>query len=332
MRTRMIWSVAVLAALIVRASVVADLACDSCPRIYAPLLEYDAGSLVRVVLLGSEQATSISWLVVPEPDSMQRATTPPHIFEAVLPPGRYQVIVIVMYSGADGSPRLYVGSVIVVVRSRDPPPPPQPTPPPKPEPPKPPEPQWKRDTWNAIGRIRFGSSGCSATHIRVDGQRASLFLTAAHCVSGTGQIGEFVSRDGQVTLRVRVIGTDRSSDCAWLIADDGRLHTELPYAVLADRHPEPREAVWHGGFGIDKPGNREVGVYLREQTRNRQLVYHLSVSSGDSGGAIVWTAMDTVLSPVCCTTDLGRAGEVAGASPLACRQLLDQLTSQWRTP
>lgn len=203
------------------------------------------------------------------------------------------------------------------------PPPAQPTPPPPPPP--------TADPLNAIGRIQIGNGGCSATVIhprRPDGRWN--ILTAAHCVSRVGETGIMRFRDGR-TIGIAVTAVDKESDCAWLISVDAG--QDLPFAVLASATPPPGASIWHAGFGIDKPANRENGMLSAGANERGMLRYRLSVSPGDSGGGICLDAEGHVLSPVCCTTCLGCEGDVWGASPERCRALLARVAfdtfDQW---
>lgn len=200
--------------------------------------------------------------------------------------------------------------------------------PPHPMPIAPPtQPQPKADAWNAIGKIQFGNSGCSATIIgprRVDGRW--WILTAAHCVSGTGQKGRMQLRDGRTT-GISVVAVDRQSDCCWCITEN---NTEVyPFTALAKESPEPGSKIWHGGFGIDRPGNKEEGEVRSKAGPSGQISMHLSVSSGDSGGGICLNENGEVVSCVCCTTRLSGPGMVFGASPERIRQLQPQMTDAY---
>lgn len=226
-----------------------------------------------------------------------------------------------------------LGSQVVpppVVPPQPPPPiviPPQPPPPPV-EPPKPPEP--KPDTLNAIVRISAPGVGCSATIIgprRVDGRW--WVLTAAHCVSGNGQRWSLKFRDGR-SAGATVVNFDRKSDHAWMLTES---NTEMfPFALLAESSPPPGTPIWHAGFGVDRPANREDGVITDVPNGDGQIRMRLSVSSGDSGGGICVTADGRIVSCVCCTTGRGQVADVWGASVEAIRRnqvaLVD--VEEWR--
>lgn len=213
--------------------------------------------------------------------------------------------------------------VFLAVRGCAPVPPAPPPPVPKqpePKPPEPPKPDVpKPDTPQAIARIQFGNAGCTTTIIgprREDGRY--WCLTAAHCVKSVGQRGTMRLLDGRTT-GVQVVALDRTSDACWLVTDTNS--EVFPFAYLAERSAQPGEAVWHAGYGVDRPGNREDGVVEALPDQNGQCRYRLSVSSGDSGGGICLNDKGEVLSPVCCTSRLSGVGSVWGASPESCRRL-----------
>lgn len=193
---------------------------------------------------------------------------------------------------------------------------PEPTVPPAPAP-KPPEPG--PDVLNAICRIQSGNVGCSATVIgprRADGRY--WVLSAAHCVRAPGQHWTMIFRDGTRAGAI-VASIDKESDCCWMLTE-GNSQT-LPYALLADRSPEVGEPVWHAGYGVHIPSNREDGTVTAGPDSNGQIRFRLSVSSGDSGGGIVADRAGRVVSCVCCTTAPGRVADVWGASVERVRRL-----------
>lgn len=174
----------------------------------------------------------------------------------------------------------------------------------------------KPDPLAAIGKIQFGHAGCSATIIgprRSDGRWD--VLTAHHCMAGQPESGWMELRSGQRLAITQVVGDD-TADCHWCVTD---IPIEvLPYALLSTTLPNPGDEVWHAGFGTDKPGNREVGRVVRSTSGGGQSQYRLSVSHGDSGGGICLTPSGYVLSPVCCTSSVGRVGDVWGADCIHC--------------
>ncbi len=174
------------------------------------------------------------------------------------------------------------------------------------------------DTLGAIGRIQFGNSGCTATIIgprRADGRYD--VLTAAHCVREKGQHGSMRLRDGR-SLGIVVASIDQRADVCWCVTQTNS--DVYPHALLADATPAVGSQVWHAGYGVHVPGNREDGTVEAGPDQNGQVRYRLSVSSGDSGGGICMTADGAVLSPVCCTTARGQTGQVWGGSPEAARR------------
>jgi len=144
-------------------------------------------------------------------------------------------------------------------------------------------------------------------------------LTAAHCVRGTPQSGKMRLRDGR-QLTVSVAAKDEASDTCWLITD--RSHDQLPFALLADKLPEKGQKVWHAGFGVDQPGNREDGEVIVSSTGYGQTQFYMSVSSGDSGGGIALDEGGRVLASVCCTEAKGRKANCWGCSVESARKFM----------
>lgn len=168
------------------------------------------------------------------------------------------------------------------------------------------------DPHAAIGRQQFGKAGCTGTVIgprRSDGRWD--VATAAHCLDGTPSDGTLQLKDG-TTLAVTRVKVDQKSDVAWCVTT--LPHDDLPYALLADSLPAKGDKVWHAGYGFDKPGNTEQGAVTVPQTDDGQTEFLLSVSSGDSGGAIALDASGRVIATVCCTTRIAGPGRVWGAS------------------
>lgn len=195
------------------------------------------------------------------------------------------------------------------------PPPPMPAPeqpaptPPTPQP-TPPEPT--PDPLSAIVQISSGGVGCSATVIgprRPDGRW--WVLTAAHCVERTGQRWTMRFRDGR-TAGSTVVSFDRTADYSWMVTDSDS--SALPFALLADATPANGTRVWHAGYGVDQPANREDGTVTGGRDSNGQMRFRLSVSSGDSGGGIVLDTAGRVVSCVCCTTRRGEMADCWGAA------------------
>lgn len=172
------------------------------------------------------------------------------------------------------------------------------------------------DVPNSIGRISMGNTGCTATIVGPvrDADAELTILTAAHCIK-VGQTGRMKLKDGR-EFSFKCVSRDAGPDCAWLVAK--RPDGEIPYALLALATPTKGSPVWHQGYGVDRPGNVEKGVFEGVNSASNQCQFTLSVSSGDSGGGIIHLADGAVLSPVCCTSRLSGPGRVYGATPMAC--------------
>lgn len=187
----------------------------------------------------------------------------------------------------------------------------------RPAPKNPPPESPPSDPMNAIVRIQRTGAGCSATIIaprRADGRY--WVLSAAHCCDRLGERWVARFRDGRTT-GLQVVSINKESDYCWMLTDvDSAVY---PCVSIAGSDPQPGERVWHAGYGVDQPGNREDGVVSAGRNRDGQIEYRLSVSSGDSGGGIMLNGRGEVLSPVCCTTAPGKVGRVWGASPVVAR-------------
>jgi hypothetical protein len=218
----------------------------------------------------------------------------------VAPPGTYKIrlTVLTIKDGKLQRPQV-CRHVVVVERSGQAPP----VIPPSPGAPKPPEREPKPNPAKALGRIQFGNAGCTATPIwppRADGRWD--IITAAHCMQGVGSRGTFTTQDGR-RIPVRVTVHERGSDLAWLVTESPV--ESLEYAVLAKQMPQPGSKVWHAGYGVDRPGNREEGELVNPEAGQYQATYMISVSSGDSGGGIFNDATGEWLGAVCCTRAKG---------------------------
>jgi hypothetical protein len=269
--------------------------------------KYKPHSLVRLRADGVDAKAAILWRVHPS-KGVQRATTPRDVLEFAAHPGTYEVELLVIRNAGDG---LQVAESRVTVEIE----PCQPVPPDPPAPPKPdPKPPGggKLDPVGAVGRIRFGNAGCTATVIgtrRPDGRWD--VLTAAHCVSGPGDRGTLTLKDGR-SLGLRVVAHHKTPDVAWCVTED--VIADLPYALIAAKNPEPGTAIWHMGYGVDKPGNREDGTVVERENGQGQLRMNLSVSSGDSGGGIFRADTNELVSVVCCTSGMAQKVSMWGAS------------------
>lgn len=184
---------------------------------------------------------------------------------------------------------------------------------------------------DAIGKIIFGNAGCTATIIGPvyhDDAELSI-LTAGHCVK-VGAVGHMTLKDGR-KLEVKCVSRDPKCDAAWLTAKNPG--GDVPYLLLAEQAPQDGEVVWHQGYGIDKPGNRESGVFRGLNGDGLQCRFRLSVSPGDSGGGIILDSESKVISPVCCTTRLGGLGDVFGASPVHAAKIRpSRITAEFAEP
>lgn len=178
----------------------------------------------------------------------------------------------------------------------------------------------------AIGKIQFGNAGCTGTIIGpvMSNDDKLQILTAAHCVK-LGAVGTMKLKDGRV-LNVKCVARDPEADAAWLSAANPG--GDVPYLLLADSLPNDGEAVWHQGYGIDRPGNRESGIFRGTRQAGLQCQFRLSVSPGDSGGGIILDTNSRVVSPVCCTTRLSAVGDVFGASPIAAARIRPHKTAE----
>jgi hypothetical protein len=95
---------------------------------------------------------------------------------------------------------------------------------------------------------------------------------------------------------------------------------------LAERSPVAGAKVWHAGYGIDRPENREEGLRGNSTTASGKLEFILSVSSGDSGGPIIDARTEEIVSCVCCTQARGKLAPMYGASVESIRALLAKVT------
>ena len=276
--------------------------------------KYAPHSLVRLKAEGVDAKAAILWRVYPSKD-VQRATSPRGVLEFAAHPGHYEVELLVI-TNTDGTLSVEEARVSVTIESCTPVPPEPPKPDPKPDP-KPPE-GGKLDPVGALGRIRFGNAGCTATVIgprRPDGRWD--VLTAAHCVSGVGARGTLSLKDGR-SFGLRVVAHHTTPDVAWCVTDDEV--ADIPYAMIAAKNPEPGTPIWHMGYGVDKPGNREDGVVSERENAPGQLRMTLSVSSGDSGGGIFRADTNELVSVVCCTSGMAKKVSMWGCSAEVARR------------
>lgn len=198
-----------------------------------------------------------------------------------------------------------------------PPPPPQlvPVGPEFRQPEQPPKPQ--PNPTMALGQIQFGNARCTATVIgprRSDGRWN--VLTASHCIEGQPQQGTMKMKDGR-THKISVQTNNPNADYCWCVTDEDV--GVLPFAVLAKSDPLPGTKVWHAGYGIHLPGNREDGIVTGGPNHRSQTEFKLSVSPGDSGGGIFRTDTGELVSCVCCTWGFAKPAPMSGASITAIR-------------
>lgn len=264
---------------------------------------YAPHSLVKLKAEGADAKAGLLWRVYPS-TSVQRATNPRGVFEFAAPPGTYEVELLAITAGPGGDLVIDEARQTITIGPATPDPKPNPTPP-NPDNAKP-------DPAKALGKIRFGNAGCTATVVgprRPDGKWD--VLTAAHCVTGEGQRGTLTLKDGR-TLGIKVVAHHKTPDVAWCVTDD--VIADMPFAKLAEKNPDVGTAVWHMGYGIDKPGNREEGSITAAENGDGQLRMALSVSSGDSGGGIFRVDTNELVSVVCCTSGMAQKVSMWGGS------------------
>lgn len=275
--------------------------------------KYKPHSLVRLRADGVDAKAAIRWKVSPSKD-VQKATTAKSVLEFAAHPGTYEVELLVIQT-IDGNLQFEEQIVTVEIEGCKPLPP---LPDPKTPDPKTPD-MPKPNPLAALGKIRFGNAGCTATIIerRPDG-RWDL-LTAAHCTGPVGSRGTFYAKDGR-EFAVTVTARNTNSDLCWLESDDANIK-DLPFAMVAKSSPVVGTKIWHAGYGYDKPGNREDGEVVANPDSNGQIMYLLSVSSGDSGGGIFNADTGEWLGAVCCTSSMAQKGRVWAGGPLAAKEL-----------
>jgi len=273
---------------------------------------------------------AVVWRVNPS-KGVQRASAPRGALEFVAPPGTYVVERLTIRTGPDGAVEVDEWVQEVQIESGcEPVPPAPPQPPPEPKRPK-------ANPFDALGRIQFGSAGCTATVVwprRADGRWD--VLTAEHCVDAVpvGARGVMQLRGRAERFNVKVVAKDARSDVAWLVTESAELG-ELPFAVLAGENARPGVRVWHAGFGVDNPGNREDGEVTRADSGTGKAEMVLSVSSGDSGGGIFRADTGELIGTVCCTTRKGARVPMYGGNVESIRKLRPQAvsaTDDWWTP
>lgn len=193
------------------------------------------------------------------------------------------------------------------------------------DPPSPPPPQPPAnpvDPAGATAKFYMGGVGCTCTvlaHRPAPGKY--YLLCAAHCVRGGPGFGSAKLKDGRV-LQWKLVNTDAKADLSLLVCDgpDG-----LPVARISPYSPEANTKIWHQGFGVDRPGNKESGTIVDGPDANGQMRMRLSVSSGDSGSGIFRTDTGEIVSVVCC----GNNQFTWGGGPVAINRLVHGASEWW---
>lgn len=257
--------------------------------------------LARFRAAGVPKGAAVLWSVSPR-KGVDVATTAGDVLEFVAPPAVYEVELTVIASADAGLNARRFYAEVTVGEGKAPPPPPPPA-----------EPKaGKLDPVQALGRVQFGNSSCTATVIgprRADGRWD--VLTASHCMSGVGAKGTLHTKSGKA-LPVRVVVHQKRPDLAWLVTADPV--DELAFANVAAANPAVGVKMFHQGYGVDRPGNREDGTVTNSENGDGQTQFRLSVSPGDSGGGMLRADTLELISTVCCTTRLAGTGDVWGAS------------------
>lgn len=222
----------------------------------------------------------------------------------------------------------FLGALLAVLGNRQLPPPSSSAPtapaipaPPSPSPaPIPPNPTNQPE--QAIGKLVLPNGYCSATCVSPpDAANQQLLLSASHCVKGVGDVVTFYPKSGQM-VSARVIAFNKTADV--ILLKTTPVSSPLPFLNVAHTTPAVGTVVWHAGYGVDKPNNREEGKITKQDTGSQQVQFYLSVSPGDSGGGICLNQLNEVISPVCCTTNLAAPGSVYGGRPEVIQQMMQQ--------
>lgn len=214
-------------------------------------------------------------------------------------PGRYKIAVYTASKDIPTDPEY----AIVVIEGAIPPGPHEPI--------VPSPPTKKADPVKATVKLRIGNAGCTATVIgprRNDGYWDAL--TAAHCLPSGGKSGRIDLKDGR-SYSVKIGEKNTNADLLWLMVET---KDELDFATLAKETPAIGTAVWHNGYGYDRPGNVEHGTVTGDTSPQGQLRFTLNVSSGDSGGGIFREDTGELVAAVCCTTRIAGTGSVFGGT------------------
>lgn len=280
------------------------------PKI-AGATKYRPHELVKLKAEGVPEKAALVWRVTPN-KGVWRATNPRGVFEFSSVPGTFEVSVLVIAVGTDGVPTIEEASVTVEVEGC------------AGDKPAPPKEGGKLDPARAVSRIAFAGAGCTATAIgprRADG--CWDVLTAAHCVKAVGDRGTMQLQDGR-KIGVRVAVLDKTCDVCWLTTEESV--ADLAYSNLSAKAPAVGAKVWHAGYGVDRPGNREEGEVQAAEDERGQLRFILNVSSGDSGGPIFDGTTNEVTAAVCCTLERGAKVSMWGGSCASAAKLRPKLT------
>lgn len=276
----------------------------------------DPYRLVRLSVEGDLTDAVVAWDVSPE-DVADVEELPGGRLLLVGPPGVYRIkarILRISEGKISGSTLRHT----VVIGTPPGPPAPPPMPPPT------------ADPVAATGKLRVGNSGCTATVIwprRGDGKWD--ILTAAHCVGEVGSGGTLRLKSG-LEIGLRLKAKDKRADIAWFETDEAGFAT-LPYVRLSAISPDVGAKVYQHGYGINQPTVRKDGVVIAAPNGDQQISFRLSVSSGDSGGPIFRADNHEVVACVCCTSAMGRDGQMWGGGCEQAARLRPRVT-EWVDP
>jgi hypothetical protein len=272
-----------------------------------------AGSKMTVEFSQTPEKADHSWTITPQANVTATGMDGPKLsFSA--PPGTYLVAGGWCGRAAVGECDYGYGATVVVISGCG-----------GVEPPKvmpPDERATPNDLRRAIVRIQFGNAGCTAAILAEHAASSRrLLLTAHHCIAGQPRDGIAFMSDGS-KVKLRVVVTDAEADLAVLQTIDPypkwfglKLHTGGQ--LVGD-------AVWHAGYGVDKPESVEKGTLAVNAGTDGKIQFNLSVSSGDSGGPIIHDKTGTILAAVCCTTAPGKFASVWGGGWQRARALVDK--------
>jgi hypothetical protein len=207
---------------------------------------------------------------------------------------------------ADG--KSFLEALLIALRPEAPPPPP------------PPGGLTEEQATLTQARIRFGSAGCTATLLDRTRNGKRLMLTAYHCVRGQPIQGS-ATFPGQNAINARVIAYNVQADICVLELDTDPLRQG---ALVRPEVPPPGTAVWHRGYGIDKPGSKVEGTAISGPDSAGMIRMRMTASPGDSGAAVFDQNNMLVCLPVCCVSS---DGSLFGGGPTAIHDTLSKLDS-----